>query len=165
MADICLLDTSILLNILDVPNRNNDKETVRADFQTYIQLNCRFIIPFVVAVEVGNHISQNGDGITRRQTANRFVDMMQRTFSGELPFEISDFDLKIEWHKWIGEFVDKAGQNKTAAKPNEGMSLTDLSIIKEYESLQAKNKANRNKHVKVFIWSLDSDLIDYGHSH
>lgn len=165
MADICLLDTSILLNILDVPNRNNNKERVLTDFQIYIQSNCRFIIPFVVAVEVGNHISQNGDGVTRRQTAERFVDMMQRTFSGELPFEISDFDLKIEWQNWIGEFVDRAGQNKTAAKPNEGMSLTDLSIIKEYDSLQAKNKANKNKHVTVFIWSLDSDLTAYGHSY
>lgn len=165
MADICLLDTSILLNILNVPNRNNDKEKVIADFQIYIQSNCRFIIPFVVAVEVGNHISQNGDGVIRRQTARRFVDMMQKTFAGDLPFEISDFDLKNEWQNWISEFVDKAGQNKTTAKPNEGMSLTDLSIIKEYESLQAKNRANRNKHVNVFIWSLDSDLEAYGHSY
>lgn len=165
MADICLLDTSILLNILDVPNRNNEKKEVIADFQTYIESNCRFIIPFVVAVEVGNHISQNGDGTMRRQTAERFVDMMQRTFNGELPFEISDFDLKVEWQNWIGEFIDRAGQSKTAAKYNEGMSLTDLSIIKEYDSLQAKNRANRNKHVNVFIWSLDSDLEAYGYSY
>ena len=165
MADICLLDTSILLNILDVPNRNNEKNKVRADFQTYIESNCRFIIPFVVAVEVGNHISQNGNGVTWRQTAKRFVDMMQSTFSGELPFEISGFDLKCEWQDWISEFVDRAGQNKTSTKPNEGMSLTDLSIIKEYEDIEAKNKANKRKHVKVFIWSLDSDLIPYGHSY
>ncbi len=162
MADICLLDTSILLNILDVPNRNNDRDKVIADFITYSEAGCSFIIPFVVAVEVGNHISQNGDGTTRRQTAKRFVDMMQKTFNSELPFEISDFELRVEWQTWIAEFIEKAGQNKTPAKPNEGMSLTDLSIIKEYESLQSKNKANRNKHVNVFIWSLDSDLEAYG---
>lgn len=165
MADICLLDTSILLNILNVPNKNQDITRVRADFKVYAESNCRFIIPLVVAVEVGNHISQNGNGDTRRKTAEQFVKMMQSTFSGELPFEISDFDLKLEWRNWIDEFTDKAGQNKTAAKPNEGMSLTDLSIIKEYEDIQNKNKANRNKHVKVFIWSLDSDLEAYGHSY
>ena len=165
MADVCLMDTTILLNILDVPNRNNEKDKVRADFKTYIESGCRFIIPFVVAVEVGNHISQNGDGTIRRQTAGRFVDMMQNTFNGDLPFEISDFDLKLEWQNWIAEFVDKAGKNKTPNKPNEGMSLTDLSIIKEYEDIQAKNKANRRKHVDVFIWSLDSDLIAYGRSY
>ena len=162
MADICLLDTSILLNILDVPNRNNDKAQVLADFKTYIESNCRFIIPFVVAVEVGNHISQNVDGHTRRKTATKFVDMMQKTFAGELPFEISRFDLKAEWQQWITEFIDKAGQNKTASKPNEGISLTDLSILKEFEDIQAKNKANKHQHVKVFIWSLDSDLSAYG---
>ena len=165
MTDICLLDTSILLNILNVPNKNQDKASVMDDFKIYAESNCRFIIPLVVAVEVGNHISQNGNGETRRKTARQFVDMMHRTFSGELPFEISDFDLKIEWRNWIGEFVDRAGQNKTATKPNEGMSLTDLSIIKEYDALQAKNRANKSKHVKVFIWSLDSDLEAYGHSY
>ncbi|TXD96799.1 hypothetical protein ES754_07080 [Psychrobacter frigidicola] len=91
--------------------------------------------------------------------------MMQSTFSGQLPFKISDFDLKVEWQTWITEFINKAGQNKTATKPNEGMSLTDLSIIKEYDALQAKNRANRSKHVNVFIWSLDSDLEAYGHSY
>ena len=164
MADICLLDTSILLNILNVPSKNQDKVTVRKDFKTYLESECRFIIPLVVAVEVGNHISQNGNGDTRRKIAEQFVDMMQKTFNGESPFEISNFDLKNEWQNWISEFIDKAGQNKTVAKPNEGMSLTDLSIIKEYDSLQAKNRANRNKHVKVFIWSLDSDLEAYGYS-
>lgn len=165
MADICLLDTSILLNILDIPSKSQNKNTVMKDFKLYIDAECRFIIPLVVAVEVGNHISQNGDGGTRRKIARQFVDMMQKTFNGESPFEISDFDLKNEWQNWIGEFIDRAGQNKTAAKPNEGMSLTDLSIIKEYNALQAKNRANRNKHVKVFIWSLDSDLEFYGRSY
>lgn len=165
MTDICILDTTILLNILDVPNRNNERNNVMADFKTYIESDCRFIIPFVVAVEAGNHISQNGDGTIRRQTARRFVDMMQSTFNGISPFEISDFELKLEWQKWITEFVDKAGQNKTHNKPNEGMSLTDLSIIKEYEDIQAKNKANKRKHVNVFIWSSDSDLTAYGNSY
>lgn len=165
MTDICLLDTSILLNILDIPSKSQNKNTVMKDFRLYIDAECRFIIPLVVAVEVGNHISQNGDGTIRRQTAQRFVDMMQSTFNGDLPFEISNFDLKIEWQNWISEFIDKAGQNKTAAKSNEGMSLTDLSLIKEYEDIQAKNKANKRKHVDVFIWSLDSDLEFYGRSY
>jgi len=165
MADICILDTSIILNILNVPNKNQNRVKVIDEFETYAESNCRFIIPLVVAVEVGNHISQNGNGDTRREIAKQFVDMMQKTFDGSSPFEISNFDLKLEWRNWINEFIVRAGQNKTATKPNEGMSLTDLSIIKEYEDIQDKNKANRNKHVQVFIWSLDSDLIHYGHSY
>ena len=151
--------------MLNVPNKNQNRIRVIDEFRTYAESNCRFIIPLVVAVEVGNHISQNGNGDTRREIARQFVDMMQKTFNGSSPFEISDFDLKLEWQTWIDEFIDRAGQNKTAAKPNEGMSLTDLSIIKEYDALQAKNKANRNKRDTVFIWSLDSDLEAYGHSY
>ena len=165
MADICILDTNIILNILNVPSKSQDRVKVLDEFKIFAESNCRFIIPLVVAVEVGNHISQNGDGNTRREIAKQFVDMMQKTFDGSSPFEISNFDLKLEWRNWINEFIDKAGQNKTPDKPNEGMSLTDLSIIKEYEDIQAKNKANKRKHVNVFIWSLDSDLIHYGHSY
>lgn len=162
MTDICLLDTSILLNILNVPSKNEAHSEIISDLEAYIELGCEFIIPFVVAVEVGNHISQNGDGNTRRKVAQAFVEMLQKTFDGNFPFKISDFELKTEWQKWITEFIDKAGQNKTISKPNEGMSLTDLSIIKEYESIQVKNRANKQNHVKVFIWSLDSDLEAYG---
>lgn len=165
MADICILDTNIILNILNVPSKSQDRVKVLDEFKIFAESNCRFIIPLVVAVEVGNHISQNGDGNTRREIAKQFVDMMQKTFEGKSPFEISDFDLKLEWRNWINEFIVRAGQNKTANKPNEGMSLTDLSIIKEFEDIQAKNIANRRKHVKVFIWSHDSDLIHYGHSY
>ena len=162
MANVCLIDTSVLLNILDVPNRNQDRAAVMAEFASYIEGNYRFIIPFVVAVEVGNHISQNGDGRLRRAAASRFVKMMQDSLTGRSPFLLSEFDLKSEWGFWLGEFIEKAGQNKTPDKPNEGMSLTDLSIIKEFVDLQAKNQANRRQHVKVIIWSHDSDLKAYG---
>ncbi len=37
MNSICIIDTSIFLNILDVPSRNNDKERVIRDFEEYIQ--------------------------------------------------------------------------------------------------------------------------------
>ena len=75
MTDICLLDTSILLNILNVPSKNEAHSKIVTDLEAYIELGCEFIIPFVVAVEVGNHISQNGDGNTRRKVAQAFVEI------------------------------------------------------------------------------------------
>ena len=41
MSSICLIDTSILLNILDVPNRNKEREEILEKFSEYIQLDCR----------------------------------------------------------------------------------------------------------------------------
>lgn len=69
MSSICLVDTSIFLNILNVPNRNNERNEILKQFQEYIELGCSFIIPMATVIETGNHIAQNGDGNTRREVA------------------------------------------------------------------------------------------------
>ena len=35
MSSICLVDTSVFLNILDVPNRNNERDEILKKFQEY----------------------------------------------------------------------------------------------------------------------------------
>lgn len=43
MNSICIIDTSVFLNILDVPNRNNEKERVINNFKEYINLGATFM--------------------------------------------------------------------------------------------------------------------------
>lgn len=73
MSAICLIDTSILLNLLNVPNRNQDITRVTQAFTEYSDLDFTFIIPLVVVLETGNHISQNGNGSQRPPLLNAFV--------------------------------------------------------------------------------------------
>jgi len=73
MSSICLIDTSIFLNLLNVPNCNQNHDSVLQDFQTYIEAGCIFILPMATILETGNHIAQNGDGTIRRKTALRFI--------------------------------------------------------------------------------------------
>jgi hypothetical protein len=49
-----------------------------------------------------------------------------------------------------------AMRNKSAEKMREGVSLADLSIIKEWERNCALHPMSR-----VRVWSLDSDLAGY----
>ncbi len=37
MSSICLIDTSVFLNILNVPRCNKDRESVMQNFQEYIR--------------------------------------------------------------------------------------------------------------------------------
>ena len=162
MSAICLIDTSILLNLLNVPNRNQDITRVTQAFTEYSDLDFTFIIPLVVVLETGNHISQNGDGRLRRESANRFFKTIKQSLNGENPFRISDFDLTDELKDWLGQFPNEVGKNKLSTKPNEGISLTDFSIVKEFEKLCQLYPMS-----EIFIWSLDSDLKNYhqGKSH
>ena len=91
MNAVCLIDASVFLNILNVPGRNNEKETVIRSFHDYTELNCTFILPMATILETGNHIAQNGDGGTRRETAQRFCDAVKGAFNGDTPWQPSEF--------------------------------------------------------------------------
>lgn len=159
MSSVCIIDTSIFLNLLNVPGRNQDKEAVLSTYIDYAELGATFILPMATIIETGNHIAQNGDGNTRRSTAQRFCDVVKGAFSGVAPYQPSEFPNSAEVLTWIGAFPDYAGMSKSADRTREGTSFGDLSIIEEY-----KKCLNRFSSREVFIWSLDSDLESYRHS-
>ena len=155
MSSICLMDTSIFLNILNVPNRNQDRQQVLQDFQTYSEAGCTFILPMATIIETGNHIAQNGDGNIRRETAKRFVAEIKAAFNGEAPWRSSQFPDTGEILLWLDKFPDLAGKNKAPDK-SEGTSFGDLSIIQEFDKL-----FNLFPMSEVFIWSIDRDLQNH----
>ncbi len=158
MSVVCLIDTSVFLNLLNVPNRNQDKEAVKTSFKEYVELDTTFILPMATILETGNHIAQNGNGAVRRQTAKRLCEEVQGAINGKAPWQPSEFPNSSEVLAWIDQFPEFAGKNKSPSKTTEGTSFGDLSIIKEYEKC-----LKRFSLTEVFIWSLDSDLKQYHH--
>ena len=155
MSSICLIDTSIFLEILNVPNYNQHRASVLEDFQTYAQSGCTFLLPMATILETGNHIAQNGDGTMRRKTALRFVKAVKEAFTGEAPWRTTTFPNTTEIMLWIDQFPEFAGKNKAPDK-QEGTSFGDLSIIEEFNK-----SCKRFPMSEVFIWSLDRDLQSY----
>lgn len=155
MSSVCLIDTSVFLNILNVPRCNQDRALVIHDFKLYSEASCIFLLPMATIIETGNHIAQNGDGNIRRQTAQRFVEQVKAAFNGEAPWKPSQFPQTEEILLWIDQFPEFAGKNKAPNK-QEGTSFGDLSIIQEF-----RQACNRFPMTEVFIWSLDSDLKTY----
>ncbi|MFQ3614565.1 MAG: type II toxin-antitoxin system VapC family toxin [Cyanobacteriota bacterium] len=157
MSSVCLIDTSIFLNLLNVPYCNESNAEVTADFATFVEAGCIFLLPMATILETGNHIAQNGDGNLRRKTAQRFVTAVKGAFSGEAPWRPMVFPVTEEILAWIDTFPDYAGRNKAPDKP-EGIGFGDLTIIQEFEKAR-----DRFPMSEVFIWSLDSDLRNYHH--
>ena len=156
MSSVIILDTSVFLNILDVPGRNQQKDKVFQDFAQFIEMDCTFILPMATVLETGNHIAQNGDGGTRRKVAQKFCNAVSASFSGETPYRTSDFPRSSEVQEWLSKFPGLAGQNKSETRLGEGTSFGDLSIIEEFNACKDKFPMT-----EVFIWSLDSDLAAY----
>ena len=155
MSSICLIDTSIFLEFLNIPNYNQNRGIIMQDFRVYIESGSTFLLPMATILETGNHIAQNGDGRLRRQSAENFVKEVKSAFAGEAPWSPTEFPQTTEILEWIDQFPDLAGRNKAPNK-QEGTSFGDLSIIEEFHKA-----CKRFSMSEVFIWSLDQDLKNY----
>jgi hypothetical protein len=156
MRAIVLLDTSIYLNVLDVPGYNQDRGTVLDEFRGCITRGDYFLLPLATVWETGNHIADLGDGQTRRRYAQTLLTDVTKAFNGDLPYRATHFPARAEFLAWLGDFPAMTTRSKSDKKQREGISLADLSIIKEWEQNCARHHMSR-----VRVWSLDSDLAGY----
>jgi len=147
---IALVDTSIFCNILGVPGKSQDYEEVYAEFKLYIVEHVSLLLPIATIIETGNHVAQVRNGQQRRQTAQRFTRELQRALDNKFPWSVPKPMLHAKaLRQYLSEFPEAAMR---------GVSLGDLSIIKEYER---QCKLNRDRH--IFIWAKDNHLQSYDH--
>lgn len=147
MSAICIIDTSIFLEILNVPFRANQHDDIIKKLEEKIEHRESLFLPMATILETGNHIAQSANGEQRRKIAERFVRFIQDALEGKAPFTPINFLSSERMKQWLAEFPDSAMR---------GISLGDLSTIKDWERQCTLHKARR-----VYIWTLDQDLMGY----
>jgi hypothetical protein len=78
------VDTSILVEMLDVPDRNANRRTVLAEFQAKRRSGIHFILPTATVIETGNHVHHIKDGAARKRCAEAFADLLRLTAAARL---------------------------------------------------------------------------------
>ena len=144
MSAIVIVDTSVLLNIMDVPDRNQHKPAVLDRLGTLIEAGDHLFIPMAAIVEVGNHIAQVKNGAQRRAAAERFVNEVRSALADEAPWKPINFPSNQQVLSWLDAFP---------AAATRGIGMGDLSIQKEWEELCQRHRMSR-----VWVWTLDDDL-------
>lgn len=144
MSGIVIVDTSILLNVLDVPGRNESRASVLVELEGLIEAGDHLFIPMAAIVEVGNHIAQIANGAQRRAAAGRFIAQVRQALANEAPWKPINFPSTEDVLSWLHEFPDAATQ---------GLGMGDLSIKMEWQVICSKYRMSR-----VRVWTLDSDL-------
>jgi len=144
VSSIVIVDTSVLLNIMDVPGRNQHKGAVLHRLGELIEADDHLFIPMAAIVEVGNHIAQVKNGAHRRAAAQRFVKEVRSALQDEAPWKPINFPSNRHVLSWLDAFPDAATQ---------GIGMGDLSIKKEWEELCRRHRMSR-----VWVWTLDDDL-------
>ena len=126
MSSIVIVDSSVLLNIIDVPDRNQYRVAVLVHLDALIEAGAHLFIPMAAIVEVGNHIAHVKNGTQRRKAAERFVKEVRAALADEAPWKPINFPSNEEVLGWLGEFPDAA---------TERMGMGDLSIRHEWAEL------------------------------
>jgi len=144
---ICLVDTSIFCNLLEVPGRCQHKQGVLLQLEDKIKAGWNLLLPVAAIVETGNHIAHGADGALRRRAAQRFIDQVRQALNGEAPWVVTPIPDAPSWRTWLNDFPDSAMR---------GLGFADLTIIKEYERQCVLFPARR-----VLVWSLDGHLRAY----
>jgi hypothetical protein len=153
---IVLLDTSVYLNVLDVPGFSQDRNLVLDGFDMRLIEGDHFLLPMAAIWETGNHSAHLANGGLRYQFGVKLVEDVGKAIAGEAPYRPTHFPDREEFLVWLADFPSHAQRNKSATKTGEGISLADLSLIKEWERTKRLNSMSQ-----VRIWSLDSDLACY----
>lgn len=144
MSTIVIVDSTVLLNIIDVPGRNQDRSTVLNTLDERIEAGDHLFIPMAAIVEVGNLIAHGCGGAQRRAAAERFVMEVRSALDDKAPWKPINFPSNLDVLRWLDAFPDSAMR---------GMGMGDLSIRQEWEACCMRYPMSR-----VLVWSLDSDL-------
>jgi hypothetical protein len=144
MSAVCLIDTTIFAEILNIPGMTSRRDEIFESLQQKIAANESLFLPMATIFETGNHIAQNGDGTQRRKCAELFVEQVQKALDGTIPFTPLSFPTSEDMQKWLADFPDSAMRKS---------GIGDLSIIHEWNRQCALNHGRR-----VYIWSLDEHL-------
>jgi hypothetical protein len=144
MSAVAIVDTWILTNVLDIPQRNQDREAVLARFEREIQAKTNLLLPMAAIVETGNHIAHIPDGRVRRQRAELFVAQVRQALEGTAPWTPLPFPDKATVLSWLDGFPDMAMCE---------IGIADHSMIELW-----KQQCARFPERRVFIWSVDGHL-------
>ena len=141
---ICIIDTSVWVELLDLPGMNGNRAELLDEFEAKIEKGELFLLPLATIIETGNHIGQLADGGRRRDRALQFVEMVQRGIRGEAPYTVTPLFEFDGLHSLLDDFADWAVQ---------GSGLGDLSIKYVFDEQRALHP-----YGTVYIWSQDCHL-------
>ena len=145
--NVRLIDTTIMLNLLGVPNRCADKDRVTDEFNEAIRNGDTLILPIATIIESGNEIAKI-KGSLRHDIAERFSMLLQKTADDEAPWSCASFEIgSAELRHYAEHYTESA---------IHGVGMGDLSIIHTFE------KCIRLLPIgTIMIWSTDEHLSSY----
>lgn len=148
MSNVHFVDTSVLVELLDIPKMNDHHAQAQKEYEELAVKGDVFVLPVAVLVETGNHIAHIPDGTKRRQVADHFSALVQQAIRSEGNWNTVP-GIPMETLESIMDKFPAQAQNK--------MGFGDVSIIEQFNDYWQ----NRQPIGKMRIWAFDVHLQSY----
>ena len=148
--NVRFMDTSIVMNLLEVPHMCADAESVKSEFAKAVAEKETLILPMSTIIESGNHIAHITNGTIRREKALKFQEFLKKTAREEATWTFYGVELTKEDLEFLADEVPNRALHM-------GMGIGDMSIIRFYE----KYKETTPGIGRIMIWSTDAHLAGY----
>ena len=148
MSTVHFIDTSVLVELLNIPNMNANHAQVKAEYQQLAVNQDIFVLPIATLVETGNHIGQIKNSSIRYDISGKFSQMVTQAVRSENHWNV------------IPELSSEILSKMMSNFPNWTVTCSgfgDLSIVEQFEDYWQ----NRQPIGKMRIWSLDHHLAAY----
>lgn len=145
------LDTSVFVEILDVPGRNEHRTDIVVEMDERRRAGVRFVLPTATVIETGNHVFQVKDGAARRSCARRFMELLRLTAAGTAPWVLHE-------RTWNADFLISlcdggcTGMDLAEHAVRQQLGTGDLSIVAERDLYASRLRA------EVRIWTLEATM-------
>ena len=147
MTSVCLLDTSVFVEILALPKFSQNPTTYQDQLQSKLRDKEALVLPFATILETGNHIAKiKGVKNLRLSIAKDFANLVESSLVTHKPFRVRQWPSRELVSAWLSVFPEEA---------NRGVGLADLSIKAEWKMLCDRYPQN----YRVYVWSKDRHLL------
>ncbi len=147
--NVKFIDTSVLLNLLEVPGRCKEKELVKAQWKEYLEAKDVLIMPVATMIETGNHIAHVENGTVRRTIAAKFGEFLRKTANGEAPWKFPGVTIDKYELVYLADHIEEYATRE--------VGIGDMSIVYAYEHYRDEMPAIGS----IMIWSTDAHLQGY----
>ena len=107
--NVRFMDTSIVMNLLEVPHMCADAESVKSEFAKAVAEKERLILSMSTIIESGNDIADITNGTIRREKALKFQEFLKKTAREEAPWTFYGVELTKEDLEFLAdEFPNRA---------------------------------------------------------
>lgn len=154
MRRAVFLDSSILLELLEVPGKSQRKAVIADELKDRVDAGETLLLPTAAIIETGNHIAQLPDGAARRRCAEGLHKLLGATSENAAPWVLNGASWNAALIRSICDGTD--ARPDLVEMATRGIGAGDVSILAEAEAYEL-----RVARVEVRIWTLDAGLIAY----